>query len=172
MHPWTRPLIIVTTLALATPFGVARAAQKAHGRTHTRYAVELAERIATTRTGDGPLTLDRATPADADHRRALQLRFHNNSGKEIVGFSWRWVWDSGRCPALTSIVGAPDSYTAGPVAAGAVVDVYVAPEVVRDLLRTTRKRCHRGPSVELEVTVVRFADGSGWEASSPATPSN
>jgi hypothetical protein len=160
IYPNARFLAVAAALALLAPSGAARAAQKAHGRPHARYATELAARIAPTSDGDASLALVEATAADASHPRALRLRFRNASQKAIAGFSWHWAWDGVRCPRLADMVGARRSYGAGAVEPGGVVDVYLSPESVRDLLRTTRKRCGHGTSLRLAVTAVRFADGS------------
>jgi hypothetical protein len=159
-------LICAILVASAARHGDARAAQRAHGATHTRYAAELARRVAPA--GDGvPLVMVSAGAADASHRRALEVRLRNTTQQAVSGFTWQWTWDDGQCPALTDIVAARGAYggDAGQepaVGPGAVVSVYVAPETVRDLLRTTRKRCHHGPVVRFTLTSVRYADGSQW----------
>ena len=162
-----RLLVIAATLALSAPPGEARAAQRAHGRPHSRYAAELAERVAKPPAGDHPLTLDEASAGDANHRRAVRLRFRNTSDQAIAGFAWQWMWGGEGCPALTDVAGAPGAYGAAgqpAVGPGQVVDVYVSPEVVRDLLRTTHKRCDHKARLTVEVTSVRFENGSQWTA--------
>jgi hypothetical protein len=170
MHSTNRRHLIVVSLALVLSCSGVWAAQKANGPVHTRYVAELVERLVTTPQGTDPVILTGAVAGDAAHHRALHLRFHNNTEKAIAGFSWQWTWDSEQCPGLKYVRAAPDSYDAT-LAAGTDADVYVSPDTVRDLLRTTKKRCHNGPSVKLTLRSVRFVDGSQWEAPKPPASS-
>ena len=174
----TRLAVSLLTCAIlvagAAPSGDALAFQRAHGATHSRYAAELAKRIATTG-GSAPLVVETVRAGDASHRRALEVRLRNTAPRAVAGFTWQWLWDDGQCPALMYIVGAPGTYGANAaheavVEPGQVVSVYIAPETVRDLLRTTRKRCHHGPVVQFTLTMVRFVDGSQWTSSPATTP--
>ena len=165
-----RFLVCAIVAAIAAPYGATRAAQRAHGTTHSRYAVELAKRIAPAAGGSAPLVVESVQAGDDNHRQALEVRLRNTSPRAVSGFTWQWMWDAGECPALMDMTGARGRYGADArqepvVEPNQVVSVYIAPEIVRDLLRTTRKRCHHGPVVQFNLTSVQFADGSQWKPS-------
>jgi hypothetical protein len=174
-------LVLAVALVPASANVAVMAVQRAHGTPHARYAEELADRVATSPPDDAPLVVEGVAAGEAEHRRMLELRVRNRSDRAITGFAWRWEWDASGCPDMTTIVAAPGAYGsassgadarhAPAVEPGQTVTITIPAEKVRDLLRTTRKRCPHGRTVKFMPTSVLFADGSRWEPPR-ATPSN